>query len=91
MLQIRIERTRKMDKIKNILKEIRPEFDFETSENFIEDGFLDSFDIVTLIAMIEETYKVSIDGLDIVPENFYSFDSIKDLIQKSGGSIENNI
>lgn len=80
-----------MDKIKNILKEIRPEFDFETSENFIEDGFLDSFDIVTLIAMIEETYKVSIDGLDIVPENFYSFDSIKDLIQKSGGSIENNI
>lgn len=80
-----------MREIKTLLKELRPEFDFESSENFIKDGFLDSFDIVSLITMIEEKYNVSIDGLDIVPENFYSFDSIMALIQKSGGAIENNI
>ena len=31
-----------------ILKDIQPEFDFETSTDFVEDGYLDSFDVVTL-------------------------------------------
>lgn len=76
-----------MDKIKQFLKEIRPEFNFEGSDNFIEDGYLDSFDIVTLITMIEEHYHISIDGLDILPDNFVSFQAIADLIKKSGGAI----
>ena len=37
------------EKVLKILEEIRPEFDFSTSNNFVEDGFLDSFDIVTII------------------------------------------
>ncbi len=72
------------EEIKNILSEIRPEFDFEDSDNYIEDGMLDSFDIVTLVSMIEEKYDVSIDGLDIVPENFVSIEAIVELINKSG-------
>ena len=39
------------EKIKKILEEIRPEFNFAESEDFIEDGYLDSFDMVTLIAV----------------------------------------
>ncbi len=58
------------EKILAILKDIRPEFDFETSEDFVEDGYLDSFDIVTLVSELEETFDVIIDGLDILPENF---------------------
>ena len=72
------------EEIKSILEEIRPEFDFDDSDNFIEDGMLDSFDIVSLVSMIEEKYSVSIDGLDIVPENFASVDAIIELINKSG-------
>ena len=72
------------EEIKNILFEIRPEFDFEDSDNYIEDGMLDSFDIVTLVSMIEEKYDVNIDGLDIVPENFVSIEAIVELINKSG-------
>lgn len=71
------------DKIKEIVCELRPEFDFETSENFIEDGYLDSFDIVSLIATLEEEFEVSIDGLDIIPENFVSFDAIENLVEKN--------
>ena len=37
------------NKILNVLAIVRPEFDFNESENFIEDGLLDSFDIVTLV------------------------------------------
>lgn len=76
-----------MDAILKLLTELRPEFDFHESQNFIEDGYLDSFDIVSLIAELEEKFQISIDGLDIVPENFISCDAISHLVKKSGGNI----
>ncbi len=76
-----------MEEIYKILKELRPEFDFTESEDFVEDGFLDSFDIISLVSAIEEKYNVKIDGLDVVPENFCSADAIVALIRKSGGAI----
>lgn len=72
-----------MEEIFLILEELRPEFDFRESDNYIDDGYLDSFDIVTLISEIEEKYEVSIDGLDIVPENFETAAAIYNLIEKS--------
>ena len=73
------------EQILEILFEIRPEFDFSESDNFIVDGLLDSFDIISLTSMLEEKYEISIDGLDIIPENFASVESIEQLIKKSGG------
>lgn len=73
-----------MENIKNMLNELRPEFNFDESDNFIEDGYLDSFDVVSLIAMIEEKFNITIDGMDIVPENFISYEAISCLIKKSG-------
>lgn len=77
-----------MEAILEMLEEIRPEFDFTESENFIEDGMLDSFDIISLSNMLEEKYGITIDGLDIVPENYSSVQAIASLVKKSGGSIE---
>lgn len=71
------------EEILSMLQELRPEFDFKESDNYIDDGYLDSFDIITLIDMIEEKYKVKIDGLDIVPENFETVDMIVNLVTKS--------
>lgn len=76
-----------MEEIYVILKELRPEFDFTKSEDFVEDGFLDSFDIISLVSAIEEKYDVKIDGLDIVPENFCSVDAIIALINKNSRKI----
>lgn len=69
-------------KVLNILSEIRSEFDFSTSLNFIEDGMLDSFDIVTLVTMLDEEFKISIEGTQVVPDNFISVDSICSLLSK---------
>lgn len=71
------------DKILEILSNLRPEFDFTSSSNFIDDGLLDSFDIVSLVTELEEQYDVSIDGEDIMPENFSSVEAIIELIEKS--------
>lgn len=73
------------EQIFEMLAELRPEFDYKDSENFVEDGLLDSFDIVSLITMLEEKFSCKVDGLDIVPENFCSVDAIVALVEKSGG------
>lgn len=72
------------ERILTILSELRPEFDFSKPVNFIEEGMLDSFDIVTLVDALDTEYNIVIDGIDIVPENFDSLDSIVRLLENNG-------
>lgn len=67
------------------LGELHPETDFTTSQDYVSDGLLDSFDLVSLVAMIEEKFGIFIDALDVVPENFATVDAIAALVRKSGG------
>lgn len=73
------------ERVYKILEEIRPEFDFRSSENFVEDGYLDSFDVITVVSEIETQFDVMIDGLEVLPENFETVDAICNLIRKNGG------
>lgn len=73
------------EKIYTILNELRPEFDYSDSKDFIEDGYLDSFDIVNLVSELENEFGINIEGLDIIPDNFFSVDAICELVRKSGG------
>ena len=73
-----------MKNIADILKEIRQEFDFTTSTDFMADGMLDSFDMVTLVAALDKTYGISISGVEIVPENFKNLKAIETLLGKYG-------
>ena len=72
------------EKVLEILSNIRPEFDFTEDVNFIEEGMLDSFDVVTLVSDLDTTFGISIYGIDIVPENFSSVYSIINLLKKNG-------
>ena len=47
-----------MSKLLAILEKIRPENDFTESKDFIADGLLDSFDVVTLVAELEEYFGI---------------------------------
>lgn len=76
-----------MKTVMDILQDVRPDFDFSGSENFIEDGILDSFDIVSLVSELEATFGINIDGLEIVPENFVDVKTIERLVAKSGGTL----
>lgn len=73
-------------KIVAILNDIRSEFDFSEEVNFVENGMLDSFDIVTLVTSLDEEYNISIDGTDIVPANFSSVEAIATLLSKYGAN-----
>ena len=72
------------EKILGILKEIRPEFDFDGVEDFFEEGMLDSFDLVTLVSELDKAFDTHIDGMDIVPENFMNVSAIANLLKKNG-------
>ena len=76
-----------MKSIVEILKEIRPEFDFAASNDFIADGMLDSFDVVTLVAALDKNYGISINGVDIVPENFKNTQTIEALLRNNGAKL----
>lgn len=66
----------------DLLHEIRPESDFKTSLDFLSDGLLDSFDMVALVVGLDKAFGISIDGLDIVPENFKNLQTIEMLLTK---------
>ena len=66
------------------MTELRPEFDFtQEGVNFIEDGMLDSFDMVSLVDSIETEIGVAISGVDVLPENFCTIEAICKTIEKN--------
>lgn len=73
-----------MNELAELLKGIRPEFDFTVSRDFIADGMLDSFDVVTLVSTLDKTYGIAIDGVDILPEHFQNLDTIAALLRQYG-------
>lgn len=71
-----------IDKLIEILSELHPEADFENSTTLIDDCILDSFDIVTIIADVEDAYGVVIPAEEILPENFNSAGALFSLIKR---------
>jgi acyl carrier protein len=73
-----------MTQLLEILAEIRPESSFGQSRDFLDDGLLDSFDIVMLVSSLDKTFGISIEGTEIVPENFRNLEAIRALLRKHG-------
>ena len=71
-----------MDELLEILEELHPEVDFNTCTRLVDDKIIDSFDIVTIITEVNNTFDVAIPAEEIIPENFNSAEAIWSLIQK---------
>ena len=69
-----------MDELIGILSDIRPDVDFRNEEDLVGRGIIDSFDVVTLIAFIDEKFEVMIPPEYILPQYFYSAKTIYDLM-----------
>lgn len=68
--------------ILKILKRDRPEVAFESSDNLVEDGLLDSFDIVMLTTELEKEFHIDFPGDEILPETFASLNSIAKVVKR---------
>ena len=64
-----------------ILSEIGPGVDFETETALIDDGLIDSLDIVAVVTELMEAFDVELGVDDLTPENFNSVEAIEELIE----------
>lgn len=72
-----------MEKLYKILEGIRSDIDFRNNTvKLIDDGLLDSFDIIAIIGELNEAFEVEISVEELLPENFNSPEAMMDLIHK---------
>ena len=70
-----------MERLLNILSELHSDVDFEKTTDLVDDGILDSLDIVTLVTEIYDEFGVMIPAEEIIPENFNSAEALMKLIE----------
>ena len=75
-------RVKQMNELKQILEEIRPDLNFEAETKLIDDGILDSFDIISIVGELNMHYGIEINVEDLLPENFNSMEAIFELVTK---------
>ena len=71
-----------MKELLSILEEVKPVIDFNSENELITDGILDSFDIVTLVSEINDAFDIEFPVSEIIPENFENIDALYKTIEK---------
>lgn len=70
-----------MEKLLEILQGIRPDVDFVNEKSLIDDGILDSFDVVSIISELDDAFDVQVRITELDPDNFNSAEAIWALVQ----------
>lgn len=70
------------NELMDILKELRPDVEFDKEQELIDSGILDSFDIVSLVGELNEAFDIEINVEDLLPENFNSVEAMLELIRR---------
>jgi len=71
-----------METLIKILEGIRADLDFDKEEKLMDEGILDSFDVITILSEVNDAFGISINVGDLSPENFNSAKAIWALVQK---------
>lgn len=74
-----------MEEFMELLTALKPEIDFEREQELIDDGLLESFDVITLIAEIEDQFGIEVPAEEVVPENFNSAKDMWRLLEQLKG------
>lgn len=70
------------ERLLEILEDIQPEVDFETCTTLIDDHYLDSLSIISLVAELEEEFDITIPTVEIIPDNFNSAENMWAMIAR---------
>jgi len=70
------------DTLMEILEELVPDIDFANEKALIDDGLLESFDIVNLVSELNDEFDIEIRPKDLVAENFNSVDAMLEMIER---------
>ena len=71
-----------MTRLLEILEGIRPDVDFAAETGLMDNGILDSFDIVSIISELNDEYDIAIRITELNPVNFNSAEAIMNMVKK---------
>jgi acyl carrier protein len=71
-----------MEKLLDILNQIRSDIDYESEKTLVDDGVLDSFDIVSIVSELSMEYDIDISIDDMTAENFNSAEAMLEMINR---------
>ena len=74
-----------MEKLLAILKDIDPDIDYENEEHLIDDGLLDSMQVLEPVSTLEDEFDIEVTPTELVPANFNSADSMWKMIERLQG------
>ena len=69
------------DRLIEILEDIQPEVDFRNCTTLIDDHYLDSLSIISLVAELEDEYDITIPTVEIIPDNFNSAQALYAMVK----------
>jgi acyl carrier protein len=71
-----------MEELIEILEELQPDVDYANCTTLIDDHYLDSLTIISLVAELEDNFDVEIPTVEIIPSNFNSAEAIWDMVTR---------
>ncbi|MEE1026251.1 MAG: acyl carrier protein [Acutalibacteraceae bacterium] len=71
-----------MNELKKMLSEKYPNIDFEKEKNLVSSGILDSIEVVSIIAEIEDLFDISVTMEYIQPSYFESVETMWEMIEE---------
>lgn len=71
-----------MERIIELLTEIKEDIDYENETALIDDELLDSFDILQIISALDDEFDISIPAAMIIPQNFNSVEALWNMVQE---------
>lgn len=69
------------ERIENVCREVNADILSYDGTMMLEEGIIDSFDIINLVSELEEEFDVEIDARYVVKENFANIDAIAALME----------
>ena len=70
------------EKVLEILLDVVPDVDFENEIDLVAEKIIDSFAVVAMVNELNDELDIDIPSREILPENFYSLDTIVALVEK---------
>lgn len=71
-----------MEQLLEILEEIRPDLDFANCQNLIDGHHLNSLDIISIVAELEDAFDITVPTVEVIPHNFNSAQNLWAMIQR---------
>ncbi len=71
-----------MDELLEILEDIKEDVDFENITDLYDGKYLDSLDVLQIIAALNEEFDIQVPASEIVPKNFNSMAAMWEMVQR---------